>query len=110
MALISYIQSKVDGCVLTAVAATAGPDTIRPDDHGLIIVHNQNAGAVVVTIVDPGTSKYGKANPDLPSVSIPAGSVAALGPFPADLADPSDGYIDLTAAPFASVTFYGVKA
>jgi hypothetical protein len=110
MADISYAQSKVDGVVLTGVNATAGPDRVRPDERGVVIVHNSNAGAVVVTATDPGTTKYGKANPDLPSVSIPAGGHASLGPFPADLMDPSDGYVDLTAAPFASVVFYGVKA
>jgi hypothetical protein len=110
MADITLTQSRVDGIALTGVAATAGPDRVRPDDRGLIIVHNASGVTVVITIVDPGLTKYSKANPDLVSTTIAAGAHWAFGPFPADLADTSDGYMDLTAAPFASVTFYGVKA
>jgi len=109
MATIPHAQSAIGGVVLTAVAATAGPDTILPGDNVTLIVHNGNAGAVTVTVVVPGNTKYGLANPDVTSVSIPAGGHAVIGPFPADLADPADGLIDVTASPSASVNFYAVR-
>lgn len=110
MASIPHIQAKIGGVVMAPVSATAGPDTLKPGDNVCLVVNNGNAAAVTVTVVVPGNSKFGPANPDVTSVSIPAGSHAVLGPFPAELADPADGLIDVTAAPFASVTFYAIRA
>lgn len=111
MATIASAQSTVLGTVLTPVAATAGPDKVLPDSRGIVIVHNASGSAITVTIVDPGVTKYGGANPDPVSVSIPAGAHASLGPFPTDLANVGDsGLVYLTASSATSVTFYGVKA
>lgn len=111
MSTISSAQSTVGGTVLQAVAATSGPDKVLPDPRGIVIVHNGGGSAITVTVVDPGVTKYGGANPDLTSVSIPAGAHAALGPFPSDLANVGDsGYVYLTASATTSVNFYGVKA
>lgn len=110
MATIPHTLAKIGGVVMTPVSATAGPDTMKPGDNVNLIVNNGNASATVVTIVVPGNTKYGQAIPDVTGVSIPAGSHAVFGPFPADLADPADNLIDITAVPFASVTFYAVRA
>ena len=109
MATIPHAQAKIGGVVLTATTATSGPDTLRPDENVVLIVQNGAGVATVVTVTVPGNTKYGQANPDVASVSIPAAGVAAIGPFPADLADPVDGLIDVDATPNASVSFYAVR-
>jgi hypothetical protein len=110
MADISYTQSKVDGVALPAVAATAGPDRVRPDERGIVVVHNTSGVSSSIGIVDPTLTKYGKATGDLGPTVVPAGAHWSFGPFPADLMDLTDGFVDITATPFAGVNFYGVRA
>lgn len=106
MANIPHTQAKIGGVVLAATAATAGPDTLAPDDRVVLLAQNNSAGAVTVTV--PGTTQYGQAQPDVTSVSIPAGEIGALGPFPRGLADPADGLVDVTSTS-TSVDFYAVR-
>jgi hypothetical protein len=111
MATIPHTQAKISGVVLSATAATAGPDTLAPDDRVILLVQNGSAAAVTVTVTVPGNTKYGQVNPDVTSVSVPAsGGIATIGPFPRDLADPTDGLIDITASASASVSFYAIRA
>ncbi len=109
MANIPVVQAKIGGVVLTATTATAGPDTVTPGERVVLFVKNDNAGAVTVVVTVPGTTKYGQAQPDVTSVSIGAGAVAVIGPFPVDLADPADGLVDVDATPNTSVSLYAVR-
>ncbi|RSN65418.1 hypothetical protein DMH01_03305 [Amycolatopsis sp. WAC 04182] len=109
MALIPHTQAQIGGVVLAPTAATAGPDTLRPDDRLLLIVQNGSAGTVAATITVPGNTKYGQAQPDITSANIAAGALHAFGPFPADLADPADGLVDVDVNPSASVSLYAVR-
>jgi hypothetical protein len=108
MANIPHTQAKISGVVLAATAATAGPDTLAPDGRVVLLAQNNSAGAVTVTVTVPGTTQYGQAQPDVTSVSIPAGEIGALGPFPRGLADPADGLVDVTSTS-TSVDFYAVR-
>lgn len=109
MASIAIQQAQIGGVVLSGTAATAGPDTLEPDARLVLIVKNDDAASVTVDVTVPGDTRWGQPQPDVTSVSIPAGELAALGPFPRELADPSDDLIDITASS-TSVTFYAVRA
>lgn len=109
MANIPHQQAKIGGVLLTPTTATAGPDTVSPDDRLILIVQNNDASAVTVTVTVPGNTRWGVAEPDVTSVSIPAGDLAAIGPFPRELADPADGLVDITASS-TSVDLYAVRA
>jgi hypothetical protein len=103
MALLTRQQASLAGTVITYSAADAAGDTFRPDDHLELRVRNGSAGAITVTIVTPGNTKYGQAEPDIP-VSVAAGAEVAIGPFPTGLADPTDRLVDVTYSAAASVT------
>lgn len=112
MATLAQVQAKITGTVLTSTAATAGPDKVKPGDGGApvyVIVDNGGATGVTVSVADPGKTKYGQANPAIPSVSVPAGGKAVLGPIQSDLAQTSDGMVNLTASATTSVNFYAFR-
>lgn len=103
MALLSLQKSKVNGTSLSFQAAAAS-DTF-PAGQKALIVRNGNAAALTVTVATPGSDKYGLARPDIVSVSIPATTgVGIIGPFPADLEDPSTNVVTVTYSVTASVT------
>ena len=102
MAVITKQQSKVQGTVITFGAAAAG-DTLVPDDDAVLIVTNGDVAASVVTIVTPGTDKYGLARADI-TLSVAAGTTVAFGPFPDDLADPSTQTVAVNYSNLTSVT------
>lgn len=109
MAVIPVVTPAIAGAVMPPTTATAGPDTIAPAGRPVtLIVENDNASATVLTIVIPGNTKYGPANPDITGTSITAG---AMGVFllPADIADPTTGLISITAVPNSSVSLYAVS-
>lgn len=108
MAEIPHTQAKIGGVVLSATAATAGPDTVEPDERVALLVQNNDASAVTVTVTVPGNTRWGEAQPDVTSVSIPAGDLAVIGNFPRELADPADGLVDVTASS-TSVNFYAIR-
>lgn len=106
MADLSYQQSEITGIAVTFANAAAGGDTVAVNARGLLLVRNQDAAAKTVTVVVPGT-KYGQALPDVP-VAVDAGATAAIGPFPADLADPTTGRVHVTYSAVTSVTVAAV--
>lgn len=107
MAILSFKQATIAGTDPAFVAASAGGDKVIPNDRGALIVRNASAAPITVTVVWPGNSKYGPANPD-PTVSVPASGDRVIGPFGPDLADPIDGLIALTYSAVASVTVAAV--
>lgn len=109
MAELAYQQVDIDGTVVSFAAASAGGDTVPPDDRGVVLVNNGSAGAITVTVAVPGNTKYGQPQPDVASESIGASAIGAIGPFPADLADPADGLVHLTYSAASSVTVAAVR-
>lgn len=103
MATLTYQQTKIGGTALVFTAASAGGDKVAVSDRGLVLVNNGSAAAVTVTVVTPNLTKYGLPDPDI-TVSVAAGSIAAVGPFPADLAGPGDGLVSVTCSAVTSVT------
>lgn len=102
MATLTAAQTAIGGTQITKTAADVAGDTFDPGNVTLV-VNNGSAGAITVTVVVPGNTKYGLPAPDV-TRSIPAGQEFAFGPFPDDLADPSDGRVDVTYSAVATVT------
>lgn len=108
MALLSYQQIDVAGTAKTYGAATATTgDAVTPDDRGFVHVKNGSGAGITVTLVVPG-SQYGQARPDI-TISIAAGADRMIGPMVADLADPTDGQIDVICSAVTSVTIAAVR-
>lgn len=110
MAVIPVVTPSINGAVHAPTTATAGPDTIAPvaGRPVLLYVNNGNASATVPTIVIPGNTKYGPANPDITGTSITAGAHGTI-LLPADIADPTTGLISVTFVPNTSVSLYAVS-
>lgn len=102
MAQISKQQAKVQGTTLTYGAAAAG-DKVAPDDDAALHVLNGSGSTITVTIATPGNDKYGQARPDI-AVPVAAGAHAVIGPFPDDLADPTDGLVAISWSSTTTVT------
>lgn len=111
MAVVPVVTPSINGAVMAPTTATTGGDTIAPvaGRPTILFVNNGNASATVLTVVVPGNTKYGPANPDITGTAIAAG---ASGTFllPADIADPLTGLINISAVPFATVSLYAVSA
>lgn len=94
MATLSYQNSGSTGTTVTFAAAAGGGDKVRPNDRGALLVRNDDASPVTVTMVVPGSTKYSQAEPDV-AVSVAAGAYKLIGPFPKDLAG-GDGLVAFT--------------
>lgn len=101
MALLNWQAPTLGGTAITYAAAAAGGDTLGRTNGGVLRVKNGGAGSVTVTVVTPGNTKYGQADPDVP-VTVAAGAEVAIGPFPDALA--VDGVISVTYSAVTSVT------
>lgn len=108
MANLAYQQAKVGGTPLTFAAASAGGDVVPPAENGILLVNNASAATVTVTVVVPGNTQWGQAQPDI-AVAVAAGKVAAIGPLPVGLADrATDSLVHVTYSATASVTVAAV--
>lgn len=86
-------------------AVTVADNFKLSDSHQFLIVKNASGSPVNVTIVVPGQT-YGQNNPDI-VVSVPATTGERwIGPFHADMQDPTDPLklIDVTYSAATSVT------
>lgn len=106
MATLTYKQATVAGTNPAMAAASAGGDKVAPNDRGALLVLNGSGAPIDVTIVWPGNTKYGPANPD-PVVAVPAGAYRLIGPFGSDLASSIDGLVAIT---YSAVTTVSVAA
>lgn len=102
MALLSTQQITAQGAAITLQAAAGGGDAAYPDDRSFFWIKNGGGAPINVTLVVPGTT-YGQANPDV-VVAVPNGGERMIGPLNAQLADPSDGQVDITYSAVTSVT------
>lgn len=110
MALKQYVQAKIGGALLPFTAAASGAgDTVAADDHGALIILNGGASAITATVAVPGKTKFGVDQPEVSSISIPAGQYAVLGPFPAELKDDNDDLVHITYSAVTSVTVAAVR-
>lgn len=101
MALLTHQAPKLSGTTITYVAASAGGDTLGAVRNGVLRVKNGGASPVTVTVVTPGSTQYGQADPDIPVV-VAAGAEVAIGPLSDSLA--VDGVISVTYSAVTSVT------
>ena len=109
MATLTYSQATINGVAPTLAAATSGAGDVIPiNDRGVLVVKNGSGSAITVTTAVPGNTKYGIANPD-PTASVAAGATAYSGPFPADLADSTDGMVHITYSSVTTVTVGGLQ-
>lgn len=99
MADLGIQKSKVVGADFVPVAAGGSGDTVPIGAK--LFVRNGDASSKTITVVVPGT-QYGQARPDI-TKAVAAGEYAIFGPFPADLADPSDGKVHITYSATTSV-------
>jgi len=102
MAEIAKQQSKVQGTVITYGAAAAG-DKVKPDSDAVLLVKNGAGAPINVTIVVPGNDKYSQPRPDVVT-AVAAGAETAFGPFPDDLADPTDGLVAVNYSSLTTIT------
>lgn len=109
MATIPVTQAQIGGVVLSATAATSGPDTVQPGDNVILLVVNGDESAITVDVSVPGNTRWGQAQPDVESVSIDAGEFAVIGPLPRALADPDDGVVEVTSSSSTDVDLYAIR-
>jgi hypothetical protein len=99
MALLSYIQASASALAAgVQAAASVGGDTIPPNDHGGLVFRNGDASSKTITLVVPGNTEWGLANPD-PTYVVVAGATCYIGPLPQRLADPTTGVVSFTYSP-----------
>jgi hypothetical protein len=103
MAVLTPTQVTIAGVQVQKAAADVAGDSFEPGTNLKFHVFNGSGGAITVTIVVPGTTKYGQADPDV-TRSIPAGQEWAFGPFGNDLADPTTGLVNVTYSAVTTVT------
>jgi hypothetical protein len=101
MALLAYQPPALAGTTITYSAAAGGGDTLGWTPGGALRVKNGSGGSITVTVVTPGNTQYGQADPDIP-VTVAAGAEKAIGPFPAALA--VDGIVSVTYSGVTSLT------
>lgn len=88
MALLQAAQGTITGTPLGWTPADAAGDQLDgPVGQSVVLVRNGGTAAVTVTTDVPGTT-HGQANPDVP-VSVPAGGIVSVGPFPRGATDGS---------------------
>jgi hypothetical protein len=101
MAVLTHQAPKLSGTQVTYDPATAGGDTFGHTKNGVLRVKNGGTTEQTVTVVTPGNTAYGQADPDIP-VPVPAGTEVAIGPFPGGLA--VEGVVSVTYSAVTSVT------
>lgn len=106
MATLTYQRSEILGTAYAAVAASGGGDQVVASSRGAVLISNGSVAPITVTVVVPGDTEYGQAEPDF-TVSVPAGGARLVGPFPDDLAD-EEGLVSLTYSGVTSLTIAAI--
>lgn len=83
------------GVDTTKVPADPAGDSFKPGRCTLTVENRSTTLPRTVTVAVPGLTKHGQPSPDVPIV-VATGDEVALGPFPADLADPTTGLVSVT--------------
>ena len=106
MATLTYQQATISGAAYASAAASVGGDKVLPHDHGAVVVTNDGVSSITVTVADPGTTRYGQANPDI-AITVAAGVSKIIGPLRSDLAA-DDGLVAITYSGVTTVTVAAV--
>lgn len=102
MAILTPTQTAVGGTQVQMAAADVAGDSFEPGNL-TFLVNNGSGGSITVTIVVPGSTRAGQAEPDI-TRAIPAGQQFAFGPFYNELADPATGRVGVTYSAVTTVT------
>jgi uncharacterized protein YaiE (UPF0345 family) len=102
MALLAAATATLAGTNPGFVAAGAGGDTFQVNSNSFLHVRNASGGSITVTVVVPGNTEFGIAQPD-PTVSVPAAGDRIISLRPG-LVDPATGLAGVTYSAVTSVT------
>lgn len=108
MALLTAAVAALGGTNPNFVAASGGGDTFQYQPNSFLHVRNGSGAAITVTVVVPGNTEFGVAQPD-PTVSVPAGGDRLIAIRPG-LVDPATGTAGVTYSAVTSVTVAVVSA
>jgi len=103
MAHLAYKRITLAGLDPAPAAASGGGDTISASDAGYLLVKNGGASPITVTVVTPGVTIFGSAEPDL-TVSVPAAGERLIGPMRQELVNSTINAINITYSGVTSVT------
>lgn len=103
MAALTTQKVAVTGTSVTFAAASAGGDTFTGGTRGVFHVKNGSGSPITATIVVPGNTAYGQAQPDIPVVVPATTGHAMVGPFDAGMLD-GNGNVSVTYSATTSVT------
>jgi hypothetical protein len=109
MALLTTVTATLAGTNPGFVAANAGGDTMQYQPNSFLHVRNASGSSVTVTVVVPGNTEFGVAQPD-PTVSVPATTGERLIRLTQGLVDPATGLINVTYSAVTSVTVAVISA
>lgn len=101
MAALNTVQTGPAGVLVPMAAASAGGDTFSGKERGVLILRNADAAAATVTIVVPGTGRYGQPEPDIALV-VPAGETAVFGMFDGPMR--ANGEVSVTYSKVTALT------
>jgi hypothetical protein len=105
MALLTVQQASLAGTPITYTAAAGGGDTFPlPHDSVGLRIKNGGGSAITASLVFPGTTPYGVANPVRTTASIAAGAEVLVGPIPLSAVDPTTGLVSVTYSGVTTVT------
>jgi hypothetical protein len=90
------------GTTPTFAAATGGGDTVQGGDNIFLVVKNGGGSPITATVVVPGTTAYGEANPDI-AVAVANGAEKWI-PMDSQYADNTTGRVSITYSGVTSVT------
>lgn len=102
MAILTALVPSATGTTYTTNAASAGGDKVTPGNCS-ILVTNGSGASITLTVDVPGNDQFGLARPDI-AITIAAGTSKLCGPFPTSIANPADGYVNLSYSATTSVT------
>lgn len=106
MATLAPTDASVAGVAENLVPAAGGGDVFPNNGLCLLVVNNGGAGAIDVTVDDPGSATPVGAtafNPDV-TINVPAGTRRTIGPFPPWRFNNSSGQVSVTYSGVATVT------
>lgn len=109
MAALTYAQASLTGADPGFAAADAAGDVLPAHPNGFLVVRNDSAAAVTVTVVTPGKSRFGVADEPDVTVSVPAGGERLIGPMERGLVTSDQGGVVIDYSAVTSVTRAAIR-
>lgn len=107
MATIAVQTYNESGTDLTMSSAAGGGDQFVNTGKEVIIIYNGDASGKTVTVTAQTTSftdsKYGSSVKEDQDVTVSAGGVAIMGPFPRQAFNDGSGYVQITYSAVTSL-------